>query len=118
MASDTNKRLNGGGGYADYTLTRLANDKSKGDKLYLMVSGFVDSDLVYAFKLPHNHEGFMNHIEDKTKYFMGLGKRILPTFSYKNYEDCEDIELVYLRDNIDSYSSNISGPFLKFLKTL
>lgn len=117
VSSKTNSKLNGSGGFADYTLTRLENDLSKKDKLTLMISGFVDSNLVYAFKVPHNYKPFMDHIKNKT--ILGENKkRILPTFSYKNYEGCEDIKMVYMVDNIDDYISNISGPFLKFLKDI
>jgi hypothetical protein len=111
-------KLNGSGGFADYTLRRLNDDKSLGDKLYLLVSGFADGNLLYVYKVPHNYPEFMNHIENRTLKLINEGVRVLPSFSYKNYEYCQDIELTWIRDDIENYYEYMSGPFYNWLISL
>lgn len=113
-----NHKLDGGGAFADYTLHRLEEDKSLGDKLNLMISGFIDGNLIYVFEVPHNHPTLMNHIEKKTKDCISKGKRVLPSFSYTAYSDCKDIKVVFMRDDIDNYSNYMSKNFFDFLKKL
>lgn len=110
--------LNGGGGFADYTLARLERDKSLGDKLVLVISGFANGDLLYVYKVPHNHSTFMQRIENRTNKLIADGKRVVPDFSYMHYKDCENIQLVWLRNDIEDYQSYMSGPFYKWLTNL
>lgn len=116
--SNTDKKLNGGGSFADYTLVRLSKDKSHGDKLKLMISGFVNGELIYVYKVPHNHSTFIDHIEGRTNQLISDGKRVLPSFSYKNYEDCDDIELVFRRPDISNYVDYMGKPFYDFVNKL
>jgi hypothetical protein len=110
-------QLNGGGGFADYTLTRLERDKLLGDKLVLVISGFANGDLLYVYKVPHNYEKFMGRIEERTIKLIADGKRVLPDFSYIHYKDCEDIDIVWLRNDIENYQKYMSGPFYNWLTT-
>jgi hypothetical protein len=116
--SSKDSKLNGGGSFADYTIERLSKDKSKGEHLNLMISGFVNGELIYVYEVPHNFKPFMEHIETKTIDSISKGKRVLPTFSYTNYKDCKDIKLIYRRDNIDDYYDYMTGPFFQFVKLL
>ncbi|NBP55807.1 hypothetical protein EBU71_04575 [bacterium] len=111
-------KLNGGGSYADYTIERLERDKSLGDKLVLLISGWVNGDLIYVYKVPHNHPNFVHKIEERTNQLISQGKRVLPSFSYTNYMDCQDIRLVFLKDNLSDYSQYMSRPFYNWLLTL
>lgn len=110
-------KLNGGGGFADYTLDRLYRDKSLGNKLVLIISGFANGDLLYVYKVPHNYEKLMNRIEERTIKLINDGKRVLPDFSYMHYKDCKEIDIVFLRKDIDNYQKYMSTPFYNWLKT-
>lgn len=113
--SSSSKKLSGAGGYADYTEKRLEDDKSLGSRLKLGIPGFVNGQLIYFFKVPYTHKPFINHIEQRTSYLINKGKRVLPTFGYNHYKDCKDIELVYLREDIQNYKDYMSKPFYDFL---
>ncbi len=116
--SSTSKKLSGAGGYADYTEKRLQDDKNLGSKLKLGIPGFVNGQLIYFFKVPYTHAPFIDHIEKRTHYLINKGKRVLPTFGYNHYKDCKDIELVYLREDIQKYKDYMSKPFYEFLLKL
>jgi len=112
------KKLNGGGGYADYTLLRFDKDKSLGSRLFVGISGFVNGELLYIYKFPFNFPEFLSKIDYDTNRLIGKGKRVLPSFNYLTYKNCPDIELIFIRDNFDDYSDYLSKPFFNFVKGL
>jgi hypothetical protein len=113
--SSTSKKLSGAGGYADYTEKRLNEDKELAQKLKLGIPGFVNGKMIYFFKVPYTHAPFIEQIEKRTIDLISKGKRVLPTFGYNHYKDCEDIELVYLSDDIENFKEYMSKPFYDFL---
>jgi len=116
--NSTANKLNGGGGFADYTIKRWENDMGNGDKLKLMISGFVNGTLIYAYKVPHNHQPLMDRLKNETTRLINKGGRVVPTFSYIHYQTCTDIELVYRANNFDDFKDYMSKPFFNFVKSL
>lgn len=112
-------KLNGGGGFADYTLERLKKDIEMGEKLKMLCSGWVDGELIFAYEFPFNHKKFVEQISNKTHEAIDQHKkRILPDFSYTSYQDCKEIKMIYISPNFEKFSSNMSKPFLEFIKSI
>lgn len=116
--NNKSKKLDGSGGFADYTIEKLNKDKSLGDKLNLMISGWVNGNLIYAYELPQNYSPFMEQIEKRTLKCISNGKRVLPTFGYNHYKNCTSIKLIYLSPDFDNYKDYLTGPFFNFVKNL
>ena len=118
------RKLNGGGGFSAYSFDRYHRDIEQGDKLKLVISGWIDGKLIYAYVLPHNYEPFMNHLlkklNDKNESTSGGLKGVIttPSFSYYNYKDSKDVELIYINPNFDDYLTHMSRPFVKFIKSI
>lgn len=51
------KKLNGGGGFNDYTFARLA--KHKQENAMVIVGGFIDGKLIYISRFPFNSDSFV-----------------------------------------------------------
>lgn len=122
--STDSRKLNGGGGFSAYSFERYYRDLELGDNLKLIISGWIDGKLIYAYAVPHNYSPFMNHLLEKLKEKKlstndGLkGLDIKVPFSYIHYKDCEDIEMIYINPNFDNYLSHISRPFYRFIKSI
>jgi hypothetical protein len=95
----TKSKLNGEGGFNDYTVKRLEKDAN--ENLNLLCSGFVDGELQYILEFP------FSAIYDRLK--TALAKLVGPylrsaTFNFSHYQDCKNLKIIYC--NIESVKKN------------
>lgn len=122
IQSTSDNRLNGGGNFTDLTYQRF--EKYLAANLTMLVSGFIDGNLIYILAFPFKCPEFAGCLKAKLDKFFG-GKhqpgRYLRSaeFSFRHYENCRDLKIVYLNEGLaEKYRDNIAGNFLGFLKKL
>ncbi|MFH0765528.1 MAG: hypothetical protein V2A61_03820 [Calditrichota bacterium] len=111
--------LDGGGTYNDYTLDRLI--KHKKEDPTLLISGFVDGQLLYILKAPFHciYERLNDLIErkfpggqrDKGDYLRGA------SFNFSHYQNCADTKIIRLSKNIELFRHCINRKFFEWLLT-
>ncbi|MGQ9706723.1 MAG: hypothetical protein ACUVWP_06965 [bacterium] len=113
------RKLNGGDNFTDLTYRRF--NKYKKDKLTMLISGFIDGNLIYIIKLPFNCRNFVRYLRERLDRYYEEGKdkkgvylRSV-SFNYKNYEDCSNLEIVFLNDDLDKYKDRLTINFYSFL---
>ena len=113
------KKLNGGGNYSDMTHKR--DEKFKLDNPRIHIGGFVDGKLVYQFKIPYNSLGehFKKQLNKrlpdgdiKNNYLRSM------TFSLKTIQECKDVELEFLTEDIEKYRGFITKTLYTYLNKL
>lgn len=96
-------KLDGGGNFTDYTLSRLERDKR--ENLNMLVSGFIDGKLIYILEFPFNTPSFLNHLENqirkwqqKLKGSQSIKGQFLrsASFNYKHYIGSPEVRIVYI----------------------
>jgi len=110
------KKLNGAGNYSDMTHKR--HQKFIDDNAEIYIGGFVDGRIVYIIKVPYVslEEHFSKQIfknlpngDELNKYLRSM------TFSLTHYKNMDGVEVVYLTDNLDSYSTYLTKDLYTFL---
>jgi len=116
------RKLNGGGNFTDYTHNRLQKDKSENPNM--LVSGFVDGELIYILEFPFNHKTFVVNLNKQLKRHFPDGDesgRFLRSanFDFNDYSDCPTLKVVYLsKANLEKTKDNFNHKFYDFLKQL
>jgi len=115
----TDKKLGGIGQFTDFTHSRV--EKYKESNILMVVSGFHNGKLKFIVEFDFISENFIKHIksrvskslpngDESSKYCRSAG------FGWNQWKDADNLKLLYLSDNIDH--KMITGPFLKFIKSL
>jgi hypothetical protein len=119
--SNGKRKHNGGGNFTDYTPARFGKDLRENPNL--LVSGFVNGQLIFIIQFPFKCPPFVKNLKEKLKKrFSGRGKsgpgQYLRSaqFTYKDYEDYDGLKLVYLnKDSLASNKNQFSKGFYDFL---
>jgi hypothetical protein len=113
------KKLNGGGNYSDMTHKR--NDNFILDNAIIHIGGFVDGKIVYQFKIPY---------KSLSGYFKTQLNKRLPNgdesnnylrsmkFSLNKIQECNDVELEFLSQDINKYSVYMTKNLYTYLNKL
>lgn len=113
------KKLDGGGNYSDMTHKR--HEKFNNDNVVIHVGGFVDGKLIYQFKVPYSglSEKFNEQLNKKfpngdieSQYLRSM------TFSLSSLKECKDVTIEYMSEDINNYTSCMTGTLHKYLMTL
>ena len=93
------EKLSASGNFTDYTWKRLQKDKIS--NLNMLVSGFIDGQLVYILEFPFCTEPFVRCLEHQLERYFPNGDekgRYLRSanFSFKDFSETEDIRNVYI----------------------
>ncbi|MEW6027755.1 MAG: hypothetical protein AB1599_10755 [Planctomycetota bacterium] len=116
------RKLNGGGNFTDYTHKRLKKDKSGNPNM--LVSGFVDGELIYILEFPFKHKTFVANLNKQLQRHFPKGDesgRFLRSanFDFSDYVDCPALKVVYLsKEKLDKTKSNFNRQFHDFLENL
>jgi hypothetical protein len=116
--------LNASGNFTDYTWDRF--DKHLSDNPNLLVSGFVDGRLIYAFEFPFNTESFVknlykqlenkfpNRIREQGSYLRGA------YFTYKDFIFNKNVRIKYLlsKKELLKYKDFVDSKFFNKLLEL
>jgi len=118
-------KLNGGGNFTDYTLSRLERDRKEKD-LNMLVSGFIDGKLIYIIEFPFNCPDFIDNLEKQIKRWQDKleGSKSVKgqflrsaTFDYRHFINCPKLKIVFLlnKKELLQYKTYISNDFYEFL---
>ncbi|MBU1046148.1 hypothetical protein KJ616_03470 [Patescibacteria group bacterium] len=113
------RHLNGGGNFTDYTHKRLAKDK-KGN-LNMLISGFVDGELIYVLEFPFNCPSFVKRLKiqlmkrfpngDKSGEFLRSAN-----FTFEHYKNCKGLKVVYLaKGKLEKNKKHFAKKYSDFL---
>jgi len=92
-------KLNAGGNFTDYTWKRLEKDKRS--SLNMLVSGFIDGQLIYILEFPFCTDSFIKCLERQLEKFFPDGDitgRYLrsASFSFKDFSSSKELKNVYI----------------------
>ncbi len=114
-----NKKLNGGGSFNDYTPERFQKDLEKNPTI--LVSGFVKGKLIFVFAFPFRclreklssilNKKFGENRRKKGEYVRSA------SFSFKDYKNCPDLKIVYIRKDWQKFRNFLTKDIIKFLET-
>lgn len=113
------RKLNGGGNFTDYTHNRLKKDKSENPNM--LVSGFVDGELIYILEFPFNHRTFVANLNKQLQRHFPDGDELgrflrSANFDFNDYSDCSTLKVVYLsKANLEKTKDNFNHKFYDFL---
>ena len=113
------RRLNGGGNFTDYTNKRLSRDK-KGN-LNMLISGFVDGELIYVLEFPFNHHKFVKRLKNQLKRRFPNGDRLgeflrSANFTFEHYKNYKELKIVYLeKEKLEKHKNHLAHKFYEFL---
>jgi len=116
----TNRKLNGGGNFTDFTWKR--EKKYSDDKVQMCVSGFCDGKLVYIMEFDYNSPSFREKIQKDVRAKLPDGDVKghycrSASFTWKHWKDAETLRLVWSSPNLDKFRPCMSEPFYRFIKT-
>lgn len=86
----------------------------------MLVSGFVDGQLIYILEFPFNDPLFLNKLETQLQKKFPNGDKPSSylrsaNFSFKDYSK-DTIKKVFIKQNIDSFKDFINKDLFLFLK--
>jgi len=115
---DQKKKLNGGGNFTDFTWAR--HHKYLGDRVDMLISGFVNGRLVYVMEFPYVYL-IKRVTEQLTRRFPDgdVTNQYLrsASFTFKSYHD-EWLEprVRWLEPDFQKFQSHLTKPLYKFLE--
>jgi hypothetical protein len=121
---DQKRKHNGGGNFTDFTYGRY--EKYKNENLYMLISGFIDGELVFIIEFPYIYNGLLKRLKEQLDNHYPERKDVegdylrSASFNYNHYKDCENLKLIYLDvDLLNLYDNKyFTRGFLDLLKKL
>lgn len=113
------RRLNGGGNFTDYTHKRLAKDKK--ENLNMLISGFVDGELVYVLEFPFNYPFFTKRLKNQLKKRFPNGDKPgeflrSANFTFEHYRNYKELKIIYLeKDKLEKNKKQLTQKYYDFL---
>ena len=113
-------KLNASGNFTDYTWARLEKDKVS--NLNMLVSGFIDGQLVYILEFPFCTDTFIQKLEEQLKKRFPDGDKSgeylrSASFSFKDFTNKENLKCVYVieKKKLESMSPYINSSLYEYL---
>jgi hypothetical protein len=109
----TKPKLNGEGGFNDYTIERLKKDAK--ENLNLLSSGFIDGELQYILEFPFSivYKRLKKQLPEKRT--VGTYTR-MASFNFSHYADYPNIKVIYLNKQvIEKNQKYFNKNFYRFL---
>ncbi|HCG76665.1 TPA: hypothetical protein DEW49_01990 [bacterium] len=114
------RKLNGGGNFTDYTYNRLQKDISENPNM--LVSGFVNGELIYILEFPFNYPTFTENLKKQLKKRFPKGDKTSEflrsaNFNYEDYRNCPSFKVIYLsKGKLERTKDNFNRKFYDFLE--
>ena len=112
-------KLNGNGNFSDYTFTRLEKDMAENPQM--VVSGFIDGELMYIFDFPFNciAPELKRQLEHRFPSGTRLAGEYLRSagFSFTHYRRCTGLKRVYVGPKIAQLPQYFTRDLYAFLQT-
>lgn len=112
------RKLSGNGNFTDYTPERLEKDLETNP--CMLVSGFVDGQLVYILKFPFRclesrlrsvlARHFPENRRPEGQYLRGA------SFNFHHYRECKGLEIVFISQSLDRFQDALTPSFYRWLK--
>src|SRR3989338_10528112 len=113
------RRLNGGGNFTDYTHKRLLKDVHENPQM--LISGFVDGELIYVLEFPFNCPPFVKRLKIQLKKRFPNGDKSGEflrgaNFTFEHYKNCKELKVVYLKnEKLEKNKKQLTQKYYKFL---
>lgn len=113
------RRLTGGGNFTDYTHKRLAKDRKEDPNM--LISGFVDGELIYVLEFPFNHPSFVKRLKIQLKKRFPNGDKSgeflrSANFTFEHYKNCKELKIIYLeKDKLEKHKKQLTQKYYDFL---
>ncbi|OGZ96082.1 MAG: hypothetical protein A3I44_02710 [Candidatus Sungbacteria bacterium RIFCSPLOWO2_02_FULL_51_17] len=113
------RRLNGGGNFTDYTHERFAKDKKENPSM--LISGFVDGELIYVLEFPFTNPSFVKRLKTLLKKRFPNGRKAgnflrSANFTFEHYKSCKELNIVYLqKDKLEKHKRQLTEKYYTFL---
>lgn len=120
IRSSSGNKLNGGGNFSDFTYERL--DRYQGDRIVMLISGFVDAHLIYILEFPFLHPEFVERLCEQLERQFARGQRApgqflrSAQFSFKHYKNCSQLNVIYKSPHLADYRQFLTTDLFNFLK--
>lgn len=111
------KKLNGGGSFNDYTPERFQRDQRQNPMI--LAAGFVSGQLIYILQIPFDciAPKLRKLIDRRFPKGRNAGEYLRSaSFSFKDYETCEAVKLIYLREHFEDFADYLASGFANFLR--
>lgn len=115
------RHLNGGGNFTDYTYKRLERDRKVNPNM--VISGFIDGELVYVLEFPFNYKHFVQRLKNQLKKRFPNGDKSGEylrgaNFTFEHYKDCKELKIVFLKtEKLEENKKHFVKKFYEFLLT-
>lgn len=113
------RRLNGGGNFTDYTHKRLLKDRKENPNM--LISGFVDGELIYVLEFPFICSSFIERLKIQIKKRFPNGDKLgeylrSANFTFEHYKNCKELKVVYLeKDKLEKHKRQLTQKYYDFL---
>lgn len=92
-------KLNGGGSFNDYTWTRFNKDLQT--NFNVLISGFVDGQLIYLLEIPFNYEGLTRKLKQQLEKILPDGDKPNryvrgASFSFNDYKNSAELKPIFI----------------------
>lgn len=113
-------KLNGGGNFTDYTWNRL--EKNLKSNLKMLVSGFVDGQLIYLLEFDFNEKQFISNLEEQLYEKFPKGDEIgyylrSASFDFADYENAKSLKKIFVqpKEKLIAFKNYISPRLYNYL---
>jgi hypothetical protein len=113
------RRLTGGGNFTDYTHKRLAKDRKENPNM--VVSGFVDGELIYVLEFPFKCSTFVEKLKSQLKKRFPDGDKPgeflrSANFTFEHYKNCKELKIIYLeKEKLENSKEQLTKKYYDFL---
>lgn len=113
------RKLNGGGNFTDYTHARLLKDKKA--KPNMIISGFVDGELIYVLEFPFRCASFVKKLKEQLNKRFPKGDKVgeflrSANFTFEHYKNCKNLKIIFLdKEKLEKHKKYLTKNFYKFL---
>lgn len=117
---NSKKKLNGGGSFNDYTPERFEKHLKENPKV--LTCGFAHGKLLYIFEF--DFKCLENRLKTLIYEYFPQGERKRghylrsASFSIREYKDCESLNAVFIRKDIDKFRAFLSKELFEVIKKL
>lgn len=118
IRSDSGNKLNGGGNFSDFTYERL--ERYLADKVMILVSGFVDGQLVYILQFPFHclEKEIRRQLDNFFKRRRRPGEYLRSaSFSFKHYKNSPELQVVYKAPDLNRFKSFLTKDLFELLRS-
>jgi len=88
----------------------------------MLVSGFVDGQLIYILEFPFSCPKFIERLQEQLEGQFARGKRApgqflrSAQFSFKHYKSCPQLKVIYKSTPLSDYSQFLTADLFNFLQ--